>query len=362
MTGKSNDNPLGIDMDLKPGIVYFFKAGGTRAARWKRYRAVLSALAAQRGLTVEEVEAPRSGLECYTVARLYNFGNLTRQAYVWISGEYGADVAMASVGDLIDRLVWLESWEGGSIDVTEAATEEMMPAMPCCHSAAAEPAAAKFSCPGSSAGKGRTEKRRVEKSIADKAKTDEDDFMEALEAERRRIMERIGLLVSEYVRRYHEMPPLELLGKGSEGKFIVAPDPGELSPVVVNGNMEIVLPYYNELRLKLTPLARAIYILFLCHPEGIRLKDIGDYREELENIYLLVKPGSDESLAAASVAGLCYPGSDSLNQKISMIRRAVKMQLNMPDLVEHYSITGRRGMAYSIAAASGDVRLPAAVC
>lgn len=134
------------------------------------------------------------------------------------------------------------------------------------------------------------------------------------------------------------------------------------SPVVINGDMEIVLPNYDEMTLKLTPLCRAIYILFLLHPEGIVLKEISDYRSELSDIYYLVKPGANPELARASVDDLCSPGSESLQQKISKIRRAVRSQLLNPTLTDYYSISGERGRSYSLPAAASLVRIPKALC
>ena len=44
----------------------------------------------------------------------------------------------------------------------------------------------------------------------------------------------------------------------------------------------------NEVHME--PLVRAIYMLFLRHPEGIMFKTLPDYRKELTHLYDKVKP------------------------------------------------------------------------
>ena len=39
--------------------------------------------------------------------------------------------------------------------------------------------------------------------------------------------------------------------------------------------------YFGQEELKLRPMSKAVLLLFLRHPEGIALKDIGDHKEEL---------------------------------------------------------------------------------
>jgi hypothetical protein len=39
------------------------------------------------------------------------------------------------------------------------------------------------------------------------------------------------------------------------------------------------------MEIKMEPLTKAVYLLFLNHPEGILFKHLPDYRQELANIY-----------------------------------------------------------------------------
>lgn len=55
---------------------------------------------------------------------------------------------------------------------------------------------------------------------------------------------------------------------------------------VITENYDIILPYYNDLHIKMEPLVKAVFILFLRHEEGIVFKCLSDYRDELKDIHL----------------------------------------------------------------------------
>lgn len=56
--------------------------------------------------------------------------------------------------------------------------------------------------------------------------------------------------------------------------------------MVITENYDIILPYYNDLHIKMEPLVKAVFILFLRHEEGIVFKCLSDYRDELKDIHL----------------------------------------------------------------------------
>ncbi|MCM1449160.1 MAG: hypothetical protein NC082_02350 [Clostridiales bacterium] len=355
-------DPLNLPFIPRPGIVYFFTEGDIDSrddSLWKHYVARLDMAMRRRGMEVMMLEAPRPDLIHTTLARLFNLGNILSVAYAWISGNAGPTGATSAIERLADLLVWVEDWKKGSVDLTPHNFDFFAsPIYP--KSARVKQVSA---CIDNDGDNGCCDSVPCACEENEPLRVEDEDFLDSLDSERRDIINRIGMLVAEYVRQYHEMPPLDMLGKATRGLFLVAADNSvQFSPVVVNGNLDILLPDYNELTLRFTPLLKIIYILFLLHPEGIRLKDISDYRHELEDIYLLVKPGADAKLAASSIDSICTPGSESLNQKISMIKRAVKMQLNVPSLVEHFTISGSRGLVYRLpASGENHVQLPAAL-
>lgn len=164
-----------------------------------------------------------------------------------------------------------------------------------------------------------------------------------------------------FIAKYHK-DPQQVMTMMLEGKVLIGGTPGHL---LVNGDMKIVLPEYDELEIKMPAMCRTLYILFMKHRvlsgRGIVLKNIDEYRDEIIEIYRLVKPGANERNVEESVNNLCDPLSDSLNQKISKANRCVRNIITDKELAKLYTITGPRGGEYSIGLAPELMTLPRAV-
>jgi hypothetical protein len=101
----------------------------------------------------------------------------------------------------------------------------------------------------------------------------------------------------------------------------------QLSPLVIQetkkkgGDMsfQILLPAYDNLEIIISPLPQALYILFLCHPEGIKLRYLANYQKELTDIYNLIPHKSYED---DPVKRLCTHGDNSIHEKINQIKKA----------------------------------------
>jgi len=112
-------------------------------------------------------------------------------------------------------------------------------------------------------------------------------------------------------------------------------------------NNRIFLPDYNNLEIKMTPMAKAVYFLFLRHPEGIIFKNLPDYRNELRAIYASVCRYDDKERMERSVMDVTDPMKNTINENTSRIRRAFVEQFD-ETLAKHYFITGERGEAKKI--------------
>ena len=188
---------------------------------------------------------------------------------------------------------------------------------------------------------------------------EEDLEFKRLERERKQALERIRRDIVAYVARYHE-DPKNLMAELLRGKVVVG-QPGRL---LVNGDMKIVLPEYDEMEIEMPASCRTLYILFMKlrkQGRGIILKNIDEHREELLAIYTMVKPGASDERAKQTVGNLCDPLCDSLNQTISRINRCVKNVITDPELVKRYTVTGKKGEPYSIALDPQYLELPRAV-
>ena len=59
----------------------------------------------------------------------------------------------------------------------------------------------------------------------------------------------------------------------------------KLSRLVITKDYDIYLPDYHNMEIKMAPLSKAVFFLFLRHPEGIIFKHLPDYHDELLGIY-----------------------------------------------------------------------------
>ncbi len=121
-----------------------------------------------------------------------------------------------------------------------------------------------------------------------------------------------------------------------------------LSKLKITKNYNIILhDYFMEI--KMTPLPKALYFLFLKHPEGIMFSYLPDYREELLAIYKKIKGHHyNEIEARKSIWDLTDPIGNSINEKCSRIREAFVSQFD-DHFARYYYIVGRRGEAKKIA-------------
>lgn len=96
------------------------------------------------------------------------------------------------------------------------------------------------------------------------------------------------------------------------------------------------------------PLVKAVYLLFLKHPEGIAFKNLPAYRQELTKIYSEVRPWGLSDRALRSIEDVTNPLLNSINEKCARIRGAFIGQFD-DHLARHYYIDGLRGEAKKIA-------------
>ncbi|MCH5346971.1 MAG: hypothetical protein J1E63_07665 [Muribaculaceae bacterium] len=192
------------------------------------------------------------------------------------------------------------------------------------------------------------------KELHEIEENNDEQTVRGLESERAMKLKRIKEMIVDYIVTCNEMPDLDRLQQEIKDMVITDIPP---SPLVINRNLDIVFPKYDELKLKLSPQLKAIYILFLMHPEGIQLKEIGDFKKELQEVLAIVRPEASENKYKLFVSEIVKPGADLLRQKISQIKRAVVTLFSESRLADYYSIIGTRGEPYRIMAA-GNATIP----
>ena len=121
----------------------------------------------------------------------------------------------------------------------------------------------------------------------------------------------------------------------------------KLSRLIITKDYRILLPDYNNIEIKMEPLIKAVYLLFLNHPEGILFKHLPDYRKELAQIYEKLKPYGMSDKVFQSIEDVTNPLLNSINEKCARIRGAFVSRFD-ESLACNYYIYGLRGKAKKI--------------
>ena len=95
---------------------------------------------------------------------------------------------------------------------------------------------------------------------------------------------------------------------------------GRLSRLVITEDYRFILTDYNK-EVELQPVHKAVYLLFLAHPEGIEFKRLADYREELTRYYMATAKMMDKEKVMESVDHLINPLDNAINEKCSRIKK-----------------------------------------
>ena len=112
--------------------------------------------------------------------------------------------------------------------------------------------------------------------------------------------------------------------------------------LIVTEDYRLVLADGANTEVKMEPLVKAIYFLFLSHPEGIVLKRLPDYRTELSSIYLLLRPSGMTDRVEKSIMDVTNPTLNSINEKCARIRKIFAGILPR-SVARYYAISGKRG-------------------
>ena len=127
---------------------------------------------------------------------------------------------------------------------------------------------------------------------------------------------------------------------------LIHPD-DRLSRLVVTKDYRLLLPDYNNMEIKMEPIVKAVYLLFLKHPEGIAFKCLPDHRQELASIYTKLRPMGLTDRALQSIEDVTNPLLNSINEKCARIRGAFLSEFD-EYMAKYYYIDGLRGEAKKI--------------
>jgi len=113
-------------------------------------------------------------------------------------------------------------------------------------------------------------------------------------------------------------------------------------PVLIVGKDNRIFLGDKRNEVHLEPLVKAIYLLFLKHPEGIVFKSLPDYRKELTSLYDKVRPWGLTDRALQSIEDVTNPMLNSINEKCARIKK-VFVRILGSEMAKQYYIEGTRG-------------------
>jgi hypothetical protein len=120
-----------------------------------------------------------------------------------------------------------------------------------------------------------------------------------------------------------------------------------LSKLVIDEKNRIFLPDFGNIEIKLRPLEKAIYLLYLKHPEGIGLSFLCDHKKELYDIYAsLSSIGALEEMKSR-IDDIVNVTKNSSVEKISKIKASFTKSIG-DKLAKHYYIQGGNGEVKNI--------------
>lgn len=116
----------------------------------------------------------------------------------------------------------------------------------------------------------------------------------------------------------------------------------KFSRITITKDCTVLLTDYDNKEVKMEPMTKAVFLLYLKHPEGIAFKQLPDYRKELADIYERIKPLGLNDRVVKSIEDVTNPLLNSINEKCSRVKAAF-LPLVDASLVDHYYIIGKGG-------------------
>lgn len=110
----------------------------------------------------------------------------------------------------------------------------------------------------------------------------------------------------------------------------------KLSRLFITKDYRFFLVDYGNKEVELQPVHKAVYLLFLAHPEGIVFKRLGEYRQELQDYYMATAKLLDKDKIMEGVSHLVNPFDNAINEKCSRIKKVFSEM--MDDYVASYYI------------------------
>ena len=120
----------------------------------------------------------------------------------------------------------------------------------------------------------------------------------------------------------------------------------KLSRLQISRSGRILLADFGK-EVKMNQLSKAVYFLYLRHPEGIRFKEMSDHRAELLDIYLGITGRDVQDEIERTIDALIDPLENGLNVCASRIKAALRNQVG-EHVARFYCLEGAAGEAKKV--------------
>ncbi|MBR1517165.1 MAG: hypothetical protein IJ620_03380 [Bacteroidales bacterium] len=124
-------------------------------------------------------------------------------------------------------------------------------------------------------------------------------------------------------------------------QLVQLPEP-QISHVCITPDFRIILTDYGDMEIQMPPLSKAIWLLYLRHPEGLLFKQLVNHRQELYNIYSILSPREDVASMNRSIDDIIDSTKNSVNEKVSRIKAAFVTRIH-DSLASNYYLVGKAG-------------------
>ena len=169
-------------------------------------------------------------------------------------------------------------------------------------------------------------------------------YLEGLSADER--FQTDVLLISKEIRERIEL----LRAKGLSTlaiRKLIGDDSDKPGKLLIDRYNRLILTDYGNKEIKLSPIHKAVFFLFLRHPEGIYFKDLGNYKDELGRIYREITGRDNMAAVEDSINRLTNPYDNSINEKCARIKNAFVSEFR-EEVAQWYFIDGSKGEKKSI--------------
>ena len=117
-------------------------------------------------------------------------------------------------------------------------------------------------------------------------------------------------------------------------------DEGE--SILVTKDFRILLPDRFDTEVRMRPLVKTVFLLFLRHPEGIRYGNLREYRDELLDLYRGITRRTSGPEMERSIDRLIDLKDNSIHEKAANLAATLARYFR-PEQLPAYTLTGKAG-------------------